>query len=149
MTKQSKSQDMKKKEPAHPAKKKKRPRREVQVVTCPFDFPTAPSNKRNAAASFQHDTTTKNVARHENHESPEQVLDWNDTSREIKQLASSAFSATTKRQYKQEEYQRLTGRNMKQQACSTTYCTRNSEKGQATFGNQSGGSKVKWDCTFE
>ena len=91
MTKQSKSQDMKKKEPA-PAKKKKRPRREVQVVTCPFDFPTAPSNKRKAAASLQHETTTKNVARHENHESPEQVLDWNDTSREIKQLASSAFS---------------------------------------------------------
>jgi hypothetical protein len=123
MTKQSKSQNTQK---SIPAKKKPRPRRrrqeQVQVVTCPpldEHFPAVrmvPSNNERKAAS------SKRAAAHSHEEntqegtSSQRVLDWNDTCREIKQFASAAFSKKTKRQYKQEEYQRLTGRrHMKQQ----------------------------------
>jgi hypothetical protein len=61
---------------------------------------------------------TPKSSQQEQEQEQEELLDWNDTCREMKQLvaSSSAFSKQTKRQYQQEEYQRLTGRHhMKQQ----------------------------------
>jgi len=104
-----------------PAKKKnsKRPRRAVQVVTCPSDFPTLSPRKsddtrdtsKRFSQSRRHDDDETSRGNHDS----ELLLDWNVAAREVKAFASSAFSGKTKRQYKQEEYTRLTGRKMKQQ----------------------------------
>jgi ABC-type nitrate/sulfonate/bicarbonate transport system ATPase subunit len=45
----------------------------------------------------------------------ETFLDWNDTAREVRTLGSLAFMGKEKREYRQEEYMRLTGRKEKQQ----------------------------------
>jgi hypothetical protein len=111
MTKQSKSQNIQ--TSTIPAKNQKQ--REVQVVTCPLDFPTT-VKKRNDASSPRatrhspEDTLKQETSSQQQQQ--EELLDWNDTCREMKQLvaSSSAFSKQTKRQYQQEEYQRLTGR---------------------------------------
>ncbi|KAI2504640.1 protein of unknown function (DUF4602) [Fragilaria crotonensis] len=43
----------------------------------------------------------------------EKLLDWDDTAREIHKLGATAFEGKQKRDYKDEEYERLTGRKMK------------------------------------
>lgn len=87
------------------AKKK----RQVQVVTCPSDFPTSSDRRDNNVRSRYHRNDRKQ------HHQDDELLDWNDTSRQIRTFASSAFAGKTKRQYKEEEYERLTGRKLKQQ----------------------------------
>jgi hypothetical protein len=132
MTKQSKSQNIQ--TSTIPAKNQKQ--REVQVVTCPLDFPTT-VKKRNAASSSRstrhspEDTLKQETSSQQQQEEQEELLDWNDTCREMKQLvaSSAAFSKQTKRQYQQEEYQRLTGRHhMKQQQYVPPYIVRGIKK---------------------
>jgi hypothetical protein len=122
MTKQSKSQNIQ--TSTIPAKNEKqrpcrRRRREVQVVTCPLDFPTAVKKRNDASFPRATRHSPEDTPKSSQQEQEQQeLLDWNDTCREMKQLvaSSSAFSKQTKRQYQQEEYQRLTGRHhMKQQ----------------------------------
>lgn len=43
----------------------------------------------------------------------EKFLDWDDTAREIHKLGATAFEGKQKRDYKAEEYERLTGRKLK------------------------------------
>jgi hypothetical protein len=43
----------------------------------------------------------------------EKFLDWDDTAREIHSLGATAFEGKQKRDYKDEEYERLTGREKK------------------------------------
>ena len=84
--------------------KQKRQHGEVIVVQCPSDFPTLvsaiPSQRQN----------TQNPPRPRKRE---KLLDWDETAREIHRLGATAFEGKQKRNYKEEEYERLTGRKMK------------------------------------
>ena len=87
-------------------------RQPVQVVQCPSDFP--PSNhrdggKRSSSRGQQNDGMSD--SKHDKSD----LLDWNETTRQVRSLASTAFMGKTKRHYQQEEYERLTGRKMKEQ----------------------------------
>jgi len=115
----SKSEErMTKKESQFPAKKAKtaakmRPRRKVQVVQCPSDFPTSSSSASSDGGHlFQRRDSRQ---RDDKDDNKEELLDWNDTTRQVRAFASTAFLGKTKRQYKQEEYERLTGRKLKNQ----------------------------------
>jgi hypothetical protein len=86
----------------------KKRRREVQVVTCPSDFPQDPRT----TASRARPPERRNLS--EQHEKKQKFLDWNETAREVRTLGSQAFMGKEKREYRQEEYARLTGRDEKQ-----------------------------------
>jgi hypothetical protein len=90
----------------------KKRRREVQVVTCPTDFPQDP--RANSASARPRERERKEQ-RFDNNSKKETFLDWNDTAREVRTLGSQAFMGKEKREYRQEEYTRLTGRKEKQQ----------------------------------
>jgi Domain of unknown function (DUF4602) len=80
-----------------------KPKPEVIVVQCPQDFPKLSS-------SLSQQTQTK----YAKSDTPrKKVLDWNETAREIHRFGATAFEGKQKRNFKEEEYQRLTGRKMK------------------------------------
>ena len=85
---------------SHPVPSKRR--REVVVVQCPSDFPTLSSGM----PSRKRDTNPRPARR-------EKFLDWDDTAREIHKFGATAFEGKQKRDYKDEEYERLTGRKKK------------------------------------
>lgn len=75
------------------------------VVSCPSAFPLSkrkrsrlerPSDERDSA-------TTKK----------KKLLDWHDTAKEVRKLGATAFEGVQKRNYQDEEYKRLTGRQRK------------------------------------
>lgn len=90
----------------------KRKRAEVTIISCPSDFPTLNSGPKSAKSG---DSNNLRKGRSDRNDDSDFLLDWNDTTRQVRQFASSAFEGKTKRQYKEEEYERLTGRKMKQQ----------------------------------
>lgn len=47
---------------------------------------------------------------------PEKVLDWHETAKEVRHLGASGFGGADKRNYLDEEYQRLTGHKRKKHA---------------------------------
>lgn len=93
-------------------KSDKKRRREVQVVPCPSDFPQDPRTTASASARPR-ERERRNPS--EQHEKKQKFLDWNETAREVRTLGSQAFMGKEKREYRQEEYVRLTGRKEKQQ----------------------------------
>jgi hypothetical protein len=104
-------------------KSDKKQRREVQVVTCPSDFPQDPRRRVRTTASSSASACPGQQKRrnpfeqHEKKKKQQQTfLDWNETAREVRTLGSQAFMGKEKREYQQEEYMRLTGgRKEKQQ----------------------------------
>ena len=86
---------------------RKRPRPEVQVVVATSGFPVS-HRKSN---SKRPDINTKDREQ----SMTKNVLDWYDTAHEIKKLGSSGFQGKQRKDYQDEEYQRLTGRAKKQQ----------------------------------
>jgi hypothetical protein len=94
----------------------KRQRREVKVVQCPSDFPTL-SNA--AFPSKKHDAPDPESKRlyelRQKRRREGKYLDWNDTSREIHKFGATAFEGKQKRDFQDEEYERLTGRKKKHQ----------------------------------
>lgn len=93
-----------KRSPAAASQPSSKRRREVVVVTCPSDFPTLTSGM----PSRKRDNNPRPAAL-----GREKFLDWDETAREIHKLGATAFEGKQKRDYKDEEYERLTGRKKK------------------------------------
>jgi hypothetical protein len=94
-------------------KQRKRPR-EVQVVSCQSSFPIStktpdpnhPSVLR--AASKEESQLKKDKRRRE-----KEMLDWHDTAKEVRALGATKFIGKQKRNYQDEHYKQLTGRDKK------------------------------------
>ena len=114
---------------------KKRKRREVQIVKCSADFPvsskppprstekkTASTTKPKEEAGHHHPQRPSSY-HHQGEESNSDVLpllthknlDWHDTAHEIRSLGATAFVGQQKRNYQDEQYEKLTGRKQKKQ----------------------------------
>ena len=97
---------------------KKRKRTEVETVVAstgfPISSPQRPRDKKThsepssvtAVATAQSEKKTKKSSK---------LLDWHETAKEIRHLGASAFVKKQKRNYEDEEYKRLTGRERKKQ----------------------------------
>lgn len=90
--------------------KTKRRHRQVLVVTCPSDFPVE-SGQRNGAT--EQSRGKEGDHRRKKQKLDPQILDWNEASREVKSLGATAFVGASKRQYREEEYFRLTEKKLK------------------------------------
>lgn len=84
---------------------KKRPRREVVVVACPNDEDLLAATRAPAVPRSERvRKRPKNL-----------LLDWNDTKQEIRSLGASAWEGKQRRRYRDDQYERLTGRSKKRQ----------------------------------
>ncbi|CAB9516064.1 expressed unknown protein [Seminavis robusta] len=92
-------------------KSSKRKRREVQVVSCPADFPVSARK----AAEKLNTPPTSDPSDNNNH-NRRKLLDWNDTAHEIRSLGATAFVGQDKRSFDDEQYEFLTGRKRKKHA---------------------------------
>ena len=97
--------------------KGKRKRREIQVVSCPSDFPisarnlgTKPSQEREASSNQDGDD------RAAQQQAKKQLLDWRETAKEIRSLGATTFEGKQKRNFRDEEYEFLTARKRKKQS---------------------------------
>ena len=88
------------------AKKPKKKKREVLVVSCPSDFPISSRSKR---ASPADDTPSIET----NPKAKQKLLDWKDTAQEIRSLGATAFVGQQRRNFEDEQYEKLTGRKRK------------------------------------
>mmetsp|Transcript_23572 Transcript_23572/g.28310 ORF Transcript_23572/g.28310 Transcript_23572/m.28310 type:complete len:205 (+) Transcript_23572:92-706(+) len=101
-----------------PHKKQKRSRPPVQVVSCPTDFPKL-FNHASTSSSSSSSSGNRNSQRppyqqpQYQQSNQKDLLDWHDTSKEIRALGATAFEKKQKRQYDNEMYQHLTGRTKK------------------------------------
>ena len=74
------------------------------VVSCPSAFPLSKRKRsRPERPSDEQDSATKK----------KKLLDWHDTAKEVRKLGATAFEGVQKRNYQDEEYKRLTGRQRK------------------------------------
>ena len=106
-------------------KKAKKTRTEVQVVKCPSAFPissktkTTTGSRKRPRDSDDHDNNrSKNDNYNNNNKnstSKTKLLDWHDTAKEVRAYGATAFVGKTKRDYENEQYYLLTGRNKKKQ----------------------------------
>lgn len=87
---------------------KKRPRREIQVVTCQPAFPISTKPKAARPPRKEHHKQTN--ARPD---AAAKLLDWNDTVREVHSLGSTGFTGKQKGRHNDEQYKLLTGRAKK------------------------------------
>jgi hypothetical protein len=92
----------------------KRKRPEVQVVTCASSFPISKKPPRGPSAraiekAAQDEFYTEKRRR-------KGLLDWNDTAKEVRSVGAKAFVGKQKRNYQEEHYKLLTGRDKKRQA---------------------------------
>ena len=89
--------------------------REVQVMTCPSDFPQRPHGSAASHASA-HPGQGEWWNPFEWHEKKQKMFfDWNEIAREVRILGSQAFLGKEMREHWQEEYMWLTGCKEKQQ----------------------------------
>jgi len=110
--------------------KKKRKRREVQVIKAGSDFPISArsnySNSSNNQSRRVNDKTNDDsqpnnraaaaaAAAAREHSFNNQLLDWNDTAHEIRSLGATGFVGEEKRNFDDEQYEQLTGRKKKKQ----------------------------------
>jgi hypothetical protein len=103
------------------ATKSKRTRREIEVVSCPSDFPISSRNlganssgprERHSSRAHGDNTTDGASAR----QPKQHLLDWSDTAKEIRSLGATAFVGQEKRSFQEEQYEKLTGRSKKKHA---------------------------------
>jgi hypothetical protein len=113
-----------------------KPKREVQVVTCPGAFPIstkplasrkrprdddAKSSSRDGGEISNKYTTANNNSRSNNNKqssndkSNPKLLDWHETAKEIRAYGATAFVGQQKRNFEDEQYFQLTGRHKKKQ----------------------------------
>jgi hypothetical protein len=85
---------------------KKRPI--IQVVACPSAFPI--SRRQN---EYRPPPENKKEEPLQRPSSSSELLDWNETVKEVRRLGSKAFTGQLKRQHEDEEYKKLTGRHKK------------------------------------
>ena len=94
--------------------KKKRRKKPVEVVVAPSSFPVSLSvdsdkpNSKSGSVSNNANITTETSRKGID-------IDFNETAREIHQLGSTQFIGKQKRQYEDEQYRALTGRDRKKQ----------------------------------
>ena len=99
MTKSSSNQKQSEKSAA---KKVSRPRKPVQVVACGSAFPVSTKPRRPSQPSQPAPKATSS-----------KLLDFHETANEIRHYGSTAFVGQSKRQYEDEQFERLTGRKKK------------------------------------
>lgn len=87
-------------------KRRRRERPEVQVVACPSAFPISNKPQRQTPPTKESPSPTKSIKKE---------LDWNETAREVRALGATAFVGKQKRNYEDEQYRLLTGRERKKQ----------------------------------
>ena len=87
------------------AKKPKKKKREVLKFSCHPDFPISKKPKRNSPDD--------NDAPPSDKKSKQRLLDWHDTAHEIRSLGATGFVGQQKRNFDDEQYERLTGRKRK------------------------------------
>lgn len=88
--------------------KQLRKNRSVEVVTCPEAFPISKKahTKRKPIDDSPEEPDNSQV-------SSSKLLDWEETAKEVRSLGASAFVGEQKRNYKEEQYEFLTGRKLK------------------------------------
>lgn len=103
----------------------------VEVIKCPSDFPgsnfeTSTSRKRRHGTTLEPTTANgrelnnNNTNKKKNNSSTSSssssvLLDWHETAREVRSYGATAFTGKLKREYQDEQYQQLTGRDKKKQ----------------------------------
>ena len=90
--------------------KKIKPKREVQVVSCPTAFPISTKKSRKRPRDQRNNTISENKS-----SSSKKLLDWNETAKEVRAYGATAFIGKEKRDYEDEKYFALTGRHKKKQ----------------------------------
>ena len=89
------------------ASKKAKPKREVQVVSCPSAFPISEkSGMRKRPRDERKKESNQKSAKGS-------LLDWHETAKEIRKYGASQFVGKQKRDYEDEQYFNLTGRHKK------------------------------------
>jgi hypothetical protein len=89
-------------------------KREVQVIACPGSFPIStkkpdPSHPSALRAASELEAFEKRDKRRRE----KGLLDWNDTAKEVRTLGAKNFIGKQKRNYQDEHYKLLTGREKK------------------------------------
>ena len=106
---------------------KSKPKREVQVITCPSAFPIStkvskqqqqqrkrPHNKNNYEDDYDDDNDRMhNNNNNNNNNERTKLLDWNETTKEIRAYGARGFIGKQKKEYEDETYYKLTGRHKK------------------------------------
>ena len=100
--------------------KKTKPKREVQVVSCPTAFPISTKKSRKRPRDQRNNTIPENKDLSLHHatsksSSSKRLLDWNETAKEVRAYGATAFIGKEKRDYEDEKYFALTGRHKKKQ----------------------------------
>jgi len=90
--------------------KKLKRRREVEVVACPSAFPISEKSRGRKRSPYQ-ERKQKNSIGSSKNSNP--LLDWHETTKEIRAYGATAFEGQQKRDYEDEKYFRLTGRHKK------------------------------------
>ena len=93
------------------AVKRQKPKRQIEVVKAPGAFPiskTASSRKRSREKNTERDEQPQ-----ANSGKSSKLLDWDETAKEIRAYGATAFVGKQKRNYQDEEYLKLTGRQKK------------------------------------
>lgn len=92
-----------------------KPKREVQVFSCPAAFPISskPASKKRARDGTQGSgsSSTRHASGRKRNDG--NLLDWHDTAKEIRAYGATAFVGKQKRDYEEEQYFKLTGRHKK------------------------------------
>jgi len=93
---------------------KKRKRREVQVVSCPSGFPISTKQRtKPVEGPVGADGDRRGDGRFSAAKNNNKLLDWDDTAKEIRSFGATSFVGKQKREFKDEEYEKLTGRKLK------------------------------------
>eukprot|EP00934_Nitzschia_sp_Nitz4_P004217 Nitzschia sp. Nitz4//scaffold78_size91513//84280//84837//NITZ4_004941-RA/size91513-processed-gene-0.97-mRNA-1//-1//CDS//3329558166//4207//frame0 len=99
--------------------KPSKPKKEVVVVSCPSGFPISkaslsrkrPRDAQTSATATA--TTTPSKPTPSSHKS--KLLDWQEVTQEIRKYGATAFEGKQKKNYQEEEYFKLTGRQKKKE----------------------------------
>lgn len=88
--------------------------REVQVVQCPSAFPISKKQRDSASAHVARSNQVEDDPR-KREKDHKNLLDFYETAREIRSLGATAFVKEQKRNFADEQYKLLTGRERKKQ----------------------------------
>ena len=94
-------------------KKRHRPQGQgVETVVAATGFPVSKRPRSSSSSTPAKDGSTPPPKKGRK---PEKMLDWHETAREVRKLGATGFVKKQKRDYEDEEYKRLTGRERKKQ----------------------------------
>lgn len=88
----------------------------VQVIKCPFAFPISTKSKSGKRPRDSPNATSNrkpNLPNNKNKKQDKSLLDWHDTVKEIRAFGATAFEGKQKRDFQDEQYFKLTGRQKK------------------------------------